>query len=634
MALTIRRTEERLLKLFSQGRIFGTVHTCIGQEFVGIAVARALRKGDFLVSNHRGHGHYLAWTDDVEGLIAEVMGRQTGTCAGRGGSQHLCKDGFISNGIQGGMAPVSAGLAFARKLRGTQEMGVLYVGDGTLGEGALYEALNIVSKWSLPVLIVLENNRYAQSTSQEETLAGDICARAKAFGIESTHADTWEWQRLFDETERCVESVRRTGRPHFLQVDTYRLAPHSKSDDNRDPAEIKAHSDRDPLNMMLASEPDAWRETLDAIEQRLDRAIAAAEAAPTQAPAIAVADTPAKPQWSPLDFAEERVVKAIRLAFAEAMQKDPSIVFIGEDIRSPYGGAFKATQGLSDDHSNRVVNTPISEASIVGVGSGLALGGMKPVAEIMFGDFVLLAADQFVNHAAKFRWMYNDQVEVPLVVRTPMGGKRGYGPTHSQSLEKHLLGVPGTQVLALHARYSPLDLYRTLLTSIDCPTLVLENKLLYGQVASPKVANGWILERTEHAFPTVRLRPAGIPADVTLVTYGGMLEDVEKAIATLFTEHELACELLVPLRLYPFDLAPIEESVARTKRVVVVEEGQGFLGFGAEVLAQLSEHIRGGFVARRLAAASHPIPASRPLEQTALPSPDSIVRAVLEAARG
>src|SRR5580693_2414746 len=178
-AILIRAFEQRLLQLFSEGRLFGTVHTCIGQEFTGIAVAEHLQPGDLIFSNHRCHGHYLARTGDVAGLLAEIMGRETGTCGGRGGSQHICAGGVFSNGVQGGIAPVSAGLALAQRLNKTNNIVTVFIGDGTLGEGTLYETLNLASKWNLPLLIVLENNSYAQSTSQSETLAGDIRQRAE-----------------------------------------------------------------------------------------------------------------------------------------------------------------------------------------------------------------------------------------------------------------------------------------------------------------------------------------------------------------------------------------------------------------------------------------------------------------------
>src|SRR5262249_54587673 len=150
---------------------------------------------------------YIARTDDVEGLIAEVMGKETGVCGGRGGSQHLCRGTFLSNGVQGGMAPVAAGLALAARLRDENRVIVLFIGDGTLGEGTLYESLNIISTWQLPVLVVLENNGYAQSTAQSETTAGDLCARAQAFGLSTRRGNTWNWVELFDHARASVEQV-------------------------------------------------------------------------------------------------------------------------------------------------------------------------------------------------------------------------------------------------------------------------------------------------------------------------------------------------------------------------------------------------------------------------------------------
>jgi 2-oxoisovalerate dehydrogenase E1 component len=639
-ALLIRRTEERLLELFKEGKIFGTVHTCLGQEWTGVAVARALGDGDFIFSNHRCHGHYLARTDDPEGLIAEVMGKANGTCGGRGGSQHLCKNGFYSNGVQGGIAPVAAGMAMARKLAGEGRVGVVFLGDGTLGEGTLYEALNIVAKWELPLILLLENNGYAQSTAQAETLAGDILARAQAFGIACADADTGQWTALMTTVQDVVERVRAAGRPMFLRVDTYRLGPHSKGDDNRDPQEIAAAWRSDSLRQLIdeSEHADELRREDELIRKRLDLAVERADATPAQTPATLFARlTLPPPRWSPVEFKEERVVAGVRRALERAMELDPRVVLIGEDIRSPYGGAFKATAGLSDRFFGRVINTPISEAAIVGVGTGLALEGYRPVVEIMFGDFVLLAADQLVNHAAKFRWMYNDQVRVPLIVRTPMGGKRGYGPTHSQTLEKHLLGVPDLRVLALHPRYAPALVYEQLFASNDGPTLVIENKIMYGQTASPRVPPGFVLEADAAPFPTVRVRPnlAGDQTDLTVVAYGGMVLEAEETLRRLFVEHDVAAELIVPLQLHPFDPAPVLEALRRSGKLLVVEEGQGFAGLGAELLAQLGERgVLDGVKARRLTAAPCPIPTSRPLEMAALPSPEAMLQAALELVGG
>jgi len=637
-AILIRAVEQRLLHLFSQGKLFGTVHTCIGQEWTGVAVAEHLQEPDLMFSNHRCHGHFLARTDNVDGLIAEIMGKRSGVCGGRGGSQHLCWNGFFSNGVQGGIMPVAAGLAFAQKLTGTGGITVAFIGDGTLGEGVVYETLNIASKWDLPLLVVLENNLYAQSTHQGQTLAGDICMRAEAFGITARLGNTWEPEKLLAEAGRCVAAVRTESRPIFLQIDTFRLMAHSKGDDDRAVEEVQAFWAKDPLTRFSEENPDEAQRMLSAATKRIDLAVELADQTPFAEKSDGISASQAV--WQPVTWRAtnitqpERGVTLIRDAFHRALEQDPSVVFIGEDIESPYGGAFKATKGLSHDFPGRVRNTPISEALIVGLGNGLALAGLRPVCEIMFGDFLTLAADQWINHAAKFRYMYNEQVQVPLILRTPMGGRRGYGPTHSQSIEKHFLGVPGTRVLALNHRSDPGEFYDSLFAHREnasvLPTLVIENKLLYAHRVSGELPAGFVLEHDDQAIPTTRLRPEAAP-DVTIVCYGGMLKEVEEAIVPAFDDHEVVCEVVCPAQLFPLNAWPIVESVARSRRLLVVEEGVGFAGFGAEVIAQVFQRLPGMPIhIGRVACADHPIPSCAPLEKETLPGADSVLQAVLE----
>ncbi|HVU65349.1 MAG TPA: thiamine pyrophosphate-dependent enzyme, partial [Phycisphaerales bacterium] len=463
-ALTIRLVEQRLLRLFSEGKLFGTVHTCIGQEFVGVSVSRCLNDADTVFSNHRGHGHFLSYRRNILGMLGEVMGKSVGVCGGRGGSQHLQQDGFYSNGIQGGIAPVTVGMGFASKLRKTGGVSVVYIGDGTLGQGALYESLNIASKWELPVLFVNENNLFAQSTSQTQTLAGDINARAAAFGIRTYHSSTWDWPQLFESMRACVEEIRRTGKPAWHRVDTFRLMAHSKGDDNRPEEYVAPYREKDPINVMLKEHGDSprWKALIAEIEREIEEAVKAADAAPWGDCAEAASRNRHREgeyRWKRKTFEREKGVAAVRKGLEAGLSEHDNLVIIGEDIESPYGGAFKCTQGLSAKWPERVRNTPISEHAISGIGNGLAMRGMIPVVEIMFGDFMTLCMDQWVNHAAKFRFMFNDKVRVPVIIRTPMGGKRGYAATHSQSIEKHFLGLPDTRVLCLHHRYSPAMLY-------------------------------------------------------------------------------------------------------------------------------------------------------------------------------
>lgn len=638
-ALTIRMVEQRLLKLFSEGKLFGTVHTCIGQEFVGVSVARCLTDADTLFSNHRGHGHFLAYRRNIVGLIGEIMGKSVGVCGGRGGSQHVQQDGFYSNGIQGGIAPVTTGQGFAHRLKQTGGIAVCYIGDGTLGQGALYESLNIASKWDLPVLFVNENNLFAQSTSQTQTLAGDINARAAAFGIKTWHSDTWDWPKLFENMQACIDEIRRTGRPAWHRVDTFRLMAHSKGDDNRSDDYVQPFRDKDPIHVLMKQyeHDDRWKAMEAEITTEIEAAVQEADAAPWGDVRMDEHKPGAAKEyhWRHIAFDKEKGVAAVRKGLEHGLETYPNLVVFGEDIESPYGGAFKATMGLSAKWPDRVRNTPISEHAISGIGNGLALSGMIPVVEIMFGDFMTLCADQWINHAAKFRFMYNDKVRVPLIIRTPMGGKRGYAATHSQSIEKHFLGLPDTQVLCLNHRYSPTLLYKDLFASIDRPTLVIENKILYGQNVNPEPPPGFDLIFTNEAFPTARLRPEtdGAP-DLTIVALGGVAVDAEEAALRLFQDEDLICDVFMPTRLYPFDVSVLEPSLRQSRRLLVVEEGQGFVSMSSEIIAQAAERFGAlGLCCRRCCATPNPIPAARPLEQHCLPGANHIVTKALEVVR-
>ncbi len=278
----IRRFEETLLDLFARGEISGTTHTSIGQEADAVGVVSCLdRERDVIVSNHRCHGHYLAFTDDLDGLLREILGREGGACGGKGGSQHLWASNFYSNGVLGSTVPVATGIALAQREDGRGGLVTAFVGDGTLGQGVVYESLNFASLWTLPLLVVLEHNGYAQSTPSSLQIAGDVEARAAAFGIETTRLDSTDVTEIRGAAERAAGRVRETGEPFFLVLDTYRFAPHSKGDDFRDPDEIAERRRRDPLAVAGASLDDAMRAELEqAVEARLAQAVDEALAAP------------------------------------------------------------------------------------------------------------------------------------------------------------------------------------------------------------------------------------------------------------------------------------------------------------------------------------------------------------------
>lgn len=275
--LLIRCFEEGVLKLFEEGKIFGTTHTYIGQEANAVGVITNLKKNDIVVSNHRCHGHYITHKENPYSLLCEMMGKKDGMCAGRGGSQHIYDTGFFSNGIQGGIMPLSAGLAFSEKFNKTGKIVTIFIGDGTLGEGVLYETLNIISKWELPLLIVVENNRYAQSTKIEQVLAGKIIDRFKAFSIISKEVNTFDVIKIMKISKVLIDQVRKSQKPRSLIINTYRFSSHSKSDDGRSKSEIEKWKINDPLKILekrlnLTLVKKIKLEVNDFIEKEIDRA--------------------------------------------------------------------------------------------------------------------------------------------------------------------------------------------------------------------------------------------------------------------------------------------------------------------------------------------------------------------------
>jgi 2-oxoisovalerate dehydrogenase E1 component len=633
--MLIRRAEEELLAAVRSGEAHGTIHACIGQELSAVAFCTPLADGDSVFSNHRCHGHYLAFTGDLKGLAAEIMGKGTGTCAGAGGSQHLCRDGFFSNGVQGGIAPVAAGMAMAAKLRETRNIGVVFLGDGTMGQGVVYETLNIVSKWEIPLLVVCEDNGWAQSTPKQATLAGSISGRAEAFGLPVSQDSTRNWPELMESARRSVDYVRREQKPLFHLADTSRLCAHSRSDDCRDPAEVDQLCALDPVNLFVLEHPEAareWTAVCDAmVREALEAARAAAPPTPPARRGAPAAASIARPHEPPAT--SERSVKLINQALDEILSSNPEALILGEDLADPYGGAFKATVGLALKHPGRVLSTPISEAALVGVANGLALGGMRPVAEIMFGDFMTLAMDQIVNHAAKFSQMYAGQASCPVIIRTPMGGGRGYGPTHSQTLDNLLCAIDGLTVLALNILTDPREIYRQASRLEEGPVLVIENKAGYAARPShapqPIFAN-YRFERFGDAYPLIRAVPFRTAPDLTLISHGGALIVAMEAAQILFDEHELLVELVAPTRLRPLDVRDLAAAVT-TRAVFTLEEGPAPYGVGAEMLAALLEAGKRFAAVGRIAAAGGVIPASRHLEALVLPSAGKAVHAILEA---
>lgn len=350
------------------------------------------------------------------------------------------------------------------------------------------------------------------------------------------------------------------------------------------------------------------------------------------------------------------VLESLNTALHQAMACDQRVIIIGEDILDPYGGAFKVTKGLSTAYPERVFGTPVSEAGFTGIAAGMALRGLIPVVEIMFGDFTTLITDQLVNHITKFPLMYNHHINVPLVIRTPMGGRRGYGPTHSQSLEKLYLGIPGLRVLAPCHFIDPGRLLLDAILHDDSPVLFIENKLLYllevidanslkdysfvwhgGTKLKNQEEIEWFPypERNPGINPTpedlapglsLKIKDAPEP-QLTMVVYGYSVELARKAVEILAYQNEIFVELVILTQLSPVSIEPVINSVSLTGQLLVVEESTLSFSWGSEILARSIETLGSRIkAARRLACQDSLIPASPTLESAIFPKVEDIVQ--------
>lgn len=638
--LTIRKVEETLLELFAQGKLYGTTHTSMGQEATAVASMSHISERDIVFSNHRCHGHFIAYGGSIESLFAEVMGRKDGPCVGRGGSQHLCYNKFYTNGIQGGIVPNATGAAFSQKLLNTGGIGVVFLGDGTLGQGIVYESLNFASLFDIPILFIVEDNKYAMTTPAMNAVAGSMVDRAAAFGIESDEIESNDVLDLYNLFENRFEYVRNNKKPFFQVVHTYRLGPHSKGDDFRDKNEIDQWKKKDPLVIAQRYiDNKKWEQISIEVDEEIEKAVEEASLSPYEdfnkvEKDIGISTLSKKSVNHDSIFNANRQVKgveAINNALNNILEIENTAVIMGEDILDPYGGAFKITKGLSTKFPEHLINTPISEAAMVGIATGMAMHGIKPILEIMFGDFLTLGMDQILNHASKYRWMYNNKVRVPLIIRTPMGGRRGYGPTHSQSIEKIFMGIPGLTIIAQSNLYDSGELLKRAFFNSDDPVIFIENKALYSErvyrVINRRVEDFYI-SISDGLFPTFHLSLDDFsPADAVVITYGGNLNIVMEAAKALFIEDEIIVDIILTSLVSPIPINEIISFIGECDIIATLEEGTMTHGWGSEIISQIVNDTVSQKNRRfiKFASADCPIPSNHSLENDLMPKVENII---------
>ena len=615
-AYRIRSVETAFLKAFSEGKINGTVHTCVGQEFSAVAIGKMLSSNDWITSSHRCHGHFISKTKKWKSLVDELFGKNTGVCSGIGSSQHLYEKGFISNGPQGLLAPVGCGIAL--NTRKKNSIVVTMMGEGTFGEGVIYESLNLASLLKLTQIFVCENNFYSQSTPQFINTSGDIKARFEAFGIKTFIFNTWEIDDLFDGVKKVFKDIKKNRKPAAIIIQTYRLNAHSKGDDDRPINEINYFQKIDPLNIikkksnyfskkfkLIDSEVSNYF-TISSKKKSLDIQSYLGDQLPRETSAnYKKAKT----------YYKGRFIEAINNFLHEFALREG--IIIGEDIADPYGGAFKATKGISNKYPKQVITSPISEAAITGMAAGIALSGGKSCAEIMFGDFVTNAYDQIINGISKYYHMYGKKVSCPVMLRMPMGGKRGYGPTHSQSIEKFLCGIDNVLVVSATSLEDPNLTYKDIFIQ-KCPSIIIENKIEYTKKCID-INNNLEIKKNNTPLGNILIKPKYNKSHFCIISYGETSRLIYDNYNKIVEETNAFFTLVNILKLHPLDISSFIKQISKTQGVLIVEEGSVNFGISAEIAYLLKDHNYLGNI-RRLGAFPVPIPSQKNLEEKCLPN--------------
>ncbi len=636
----IRRFEEAVLAQTVAGAIDGSVHLCLGQEAIPVGAVSALADRDRVVATYRGHGWALALGSDPDRVMAEIHHRASGLNGGRAGSP-LLSDPSVGlmgeNSIVGAGVPIAAGLALASRTLGEDRVVLVSIGDGAMNQGSVTEAMVFAASRSLPVIIVCENNGWSEMTRTSALLrAQPLSARARALGIDAMEVDGNDPFSVRDAIAEAAARCRAGAGPVFVDCLTHRLGGHY----NRDIEHYRPAADRDeakaadPLVRLLGAADVTAAEAAE-LEERIVAKVAASVAFAVDSPmpdASSALDHVVAPAAKTADPAptgettELTTQMAINTALRECLEADEKLLVFGEDVGHA-GGIFGVTRGLQKTFGpDRIFDTPIAEAAILGAAVGAGMGGVATVAEIMWADFLFVAADQLINQAANVRYITRSELTAPMTIRLQQGATPGSCAQHSQSIEAILAHIPG---IAVGLPASPEDAYamtRAAIADPD-PTVLVEHRSQY-QISGPVRVGGAI-----QPAAGARWRRRGDAASI--VTWGAMVNVCLGASEALASEG-IEAGVLDLRWLRPLDDAALDEAVqASGGLLVVAHEAVRQGGFGAEVVARITDRhfARLAGPVRRVAAEEVRIPASAVLQRAVLPQVDSVVRAVRDGIR-
>ncbi len=646
----IRQTEEQLARCHQRGLVHGACHTYVGEEAIASGVCAHLRDEDVVFSTHRGHGHALAKGLPPEQLIAELFGRETGCSRGRGGSMHLFAPEIGMMGTSGIVGPCilqAAGAGYSFKLLKKDNVAVAFFGDGAVNNGAFHEGLNMAGIWKLPVLFVCENNQFATEVPFSYSAGNpSVALRGASYGMPGIEVDGNDIAAVARAAGEAVQRARTGSGPTLIECKTYRTRPHAEGMGDytyRTKEEVAAWRDRCPIKRLRASlvagkiATDAELDAIDAeIQAQVAAATAAAEKAPTPDGATATQHVYAEDGQESVTSSESDSCllspdsSSRTLTFAAAtvevldfeMARQPGIFVMGEGI-GVRGGNFATTTGLFAKYgADRLCDTPICERGFVGLACGAAMTGTRPVIDFMFIDFINDAFGEIVNQIAKMQYMSSGRLRMPVLLRGCVGIGHSAATHHSGSYHSIFSHIPGLRVVMPSTPFDAKGLMTHALRCYD-PVLFLEHRELMGiKGAVPE-------ESYEIEFGKARIVREG--THVTVVAVALMVHRTVAAAEQLSADG-ISVEVIDPRTISPLDTATILASVAKTGRLLIVDEAFAPCSIGAEIAAQVADAGFNDLDApiRRLNGAFAPVPYSPPLEKALVPDVADIVRTVKE----
>jgi 2-oxoisovalerate dehydrogenase E1 component len=644
--LLIRLCEEQLARAHQRGLIHGACHTYVGQEAIAVGICANLQKEDVIFSTHRGHGHALAKGVPPTELFAELFGRQTGCSRGRGGSMHLFAPEVGLMGTTGIVGPCilqAAGAGYSFRLLKTDRVAVAFFGDGAVNNGAFHEGLNLAAIWKLPVLFVCENNQYATEVPFAYAAGNpSVASRGTAYGIPGIEVDGNDVRAVQLAAAEAVRRARQGDGATLIECKTYRTRPHAEGMGDftyRTRAEVADWKTRCPIAQLRVTlleeglaEDVELAEIEDDIKKTVEEAQQFAEQSPWPEPTTATGhifcsstdnsrvhcspqSAIRNPQSRELTF-----MQATLEALTEEMATNPHVFVLGEGI-GKRGGNFSTTTGLYDRFGpERLRDTPICERGFVGLATGAAMTGTRPVVDFMFVDFVLDAMGEFINQIAKMQYMSSGRLQMPLLLRGCIGINGSAATHHSGSYYSIFAQVPGLRVVVPSNPYDAKGLFRRALNCND-PVIFLEHRALLG-LKGLVPADDYEIDFGQAAI----VRPG---TDVSVVALSIAVQHTLKACAVMEKEG-ISVEVIDPRTVAPLDVDTILESVRKTGRLLIVDEAFAPCGIGAEIAAQVIDR---GFdeldaPIRRLNGTHTPTPYSPPLEKAVIPNVDSIAQAI------